>query len=129
VKARLKSNQPVLLSGLRRFVKYLLVKLIFRCCCHAAIQLDSVLWEVALASLSPLLPADPIPIIKHVAHVSKQACHWIAHMDGREVFSIFLTVPLIMCMAWNGTGVGYVRLTRCQLRNLPSYCNSSRSRH
>jgi hypothetical protein len=40
----------------------------FRRCCHAAIQLDSVLW--AVASLSPLLPADPILIIKHVAHVS-----------------------------------------------------------
>ncbi|KAG0691557.1 hypothetical protein DFH29DRAFT_89121 [Suillus ampliporus] len=57
LKARLKSNEPVLKHLPEAFA--------------------------LLATSSPLLPADPIPIIKHAAQVSNQAC-WIADSDARE---------------------------------------------
>ncbi|KAG2368189.1 hypothetical protein BDR07DRAFT_1270222, partial [Suillus spraguei] len=62
LKARLKSNEPVL--------EYLP---------------EAFALLASSSSLSlPLLPVDPSPIIKHAAEVSNQAC-WIAHSDAREL--------------------------------------------
>ncbi|KAG2051401.1 hypothetical protein BDR06DRAFT_586947 [Suillus hirtellus] len=61
LKARLKSNEPVLEHLPEAF----------------ALLASSPLLPL------PLLPVDPAPIIKHAAQVSNQAC-WIAHSDARE---------------------------------------------
>ncbi|KAG1718773.1 hypothetical protein EDB19DRAFT_2045834 [Suillus lakei] len=53
-------------------------------CAGSTIQLYLVLQEsVLLVSFSPLFPTDSVPIMKHTAQLSDQAC-WIAQSDVRE---------------------------------------------
>ncbi|KAG1822050.1 uncharacterized protein BJ212DRAFT_1445389 [Suillus subaureus] len=62
LKARLKSNEPVLEHLPEAFA----------------------LLASSSSLLLPLLSVDPAPIIKHAVQVSNQAC-WIAHSDAREL--------------------------------------------
>jgi len=92
LKARLKSNEPVL-EHLPEVIDILfggepILKLIFVPCRRAnnfCLMLQAFALLASSSSLPlPLLPVDPAPIIKHAIQVSNQAC-WIAHSDAREV--------------------------------------------